>query len=93
MITLKGYYDNGRVKLFGEAPAKAGDVLITFTDEWGYDDNRKKLHEEAVKKAQDWESLKKMIHSAHIRNGKLPADFDYKEERLKALDEKYENIN
>ena len=64
MITLKGYYDNGRIKLFGEAPAKSGDVLVTFTDEGSYDKNLKEL----------------------------PPDFDYKDERAKAVMEEYTKL-
>ena len=34
MITIKGVYENGKIKLLEEAPVKAGSkVLVTFIEE------------------------------------------------------------
>ena len=83
MITLKGYYDNGRVKLFGEAPAKAGDVLVVFTDKGQVTESERKPHGLSAESQAFLQSLK----------GRLRRNIDPKKELLEALDEKYESIN
>ena len=84
MITLKGYYDNGRIKLFGEAPAKAGDVLVVFTDEERY---KKNLEKHGDEPNSDWEFFKSFRGSV-----KFEPDFDYKDERAKAVMEEYTKL-
>ncbi len=41
MTTIKGVYENGKIKLLEEAPSKSNQkVLITFIDEDAEDDTR-----------------------------------------------------
>lgn len=79
MIALKGEYDNGIIKLANQAPLKKSSVIVIFPD--AEIDKQNKLSEDEAR-----EIFKKYTGSIHRM-------IDEKNEKLEALDNKYESTD